>query len=92
MGLCHSPALSTLPCTPSLRQGSLTSLHPFPLALPMGPYALNTAADWQALLSSTFYSGQRWHRHLHVKAASLPMSLRMCIKSHLSLQRGSTVF
>lgn len=80
------------PLRPLPQAGLIDFVHPFPPAPPMGPYTLNAAADWQALLSGAFYSGHEWHGHLHVKAASLPMSLRMCIKSHLSLQRGSTMF
>nr|KAF6447756.1 hypothetical protein HJG63_012129 [Rousettus aegyptiacus] len=96
--ITHVVIIVSVATSPSLSPASEPSQGPqcptqrLAQAPPMGPYTLNAAADWQALLSGAFYSGHEWHGHLHVKAASLPMSLRMCIKSHLSLQRGSTMF
>lgn len=85
MGLSHSPALPTFFSSP-LPPSRANCLSPQTPA--MGLHTLNKAADWQVLLSGAFSSGQG--RHLHVKAASLPMSLGMCIKPHLGLQRGGT--
>lgn len=70
------------PPTPPPLPGLPPLLGPFLPAPPVRPHTLHTAEDWQTLWSGVFYSGQGWHRCLQVEAASLPVSLGMCIKSH----------